>query len=165
MNFCKVLINLKTLDYLKNHSTTVAEILASFTKLKFKLHFKFDPPVSSRRSATSAIADTGNPDASESYVNGLAEDAYNAHPETIPYESARYRSEGDLNGDGRIAGRSELYPLFLAAARDYTQALFVYGAPRQFRFGMEMPGLPRSARAAVHRVLELSITQTQRRTH
>jgi hypothetical protein len=29
-------------------------------------------------------------------------------------------------------------PLYLAAARDYTQPIFAYGAPRQWRFGVEI---------------------------
>jgi hypothetical protein len=94
--------------------------------------------ISNRRNVLAVRRDTGNPDPSETYLNGLAEDAYLANPQTIPYESPRYRPDGDLNSDGRISGRDELYPLYLAAARDYTQALFVYGPPRQIRFGMEV---------------------------
>ena len=56
----------------------------------------------------------------------------------IPYESPRYRSYADLNHDGVISGQAELLPLFLAAARDYTQPLFVYGPPRIVRFGIEL---------------------------
>ena len=44
----------------------------------------------------------------------------------------------DLDGNGLIEGRGELYPLFLAAARDYSQPLFSYGAPRLFRLGVEL---------------------------
>jgi hypothetical protein len=82
--------------------------------------------------------DTGDPYPSESTITKLATDAYNANPNPIPYESSRYRRDADLNGDGRIAGQSELYPLFVAAARDYTQPLFVYGPPRIVRFGLEV---------------------------
>lgn len=67
----------------------------------------------------------------------MAERAYQAHPEGIPYESPRYRSFADANGDGLIVGRDELYPLFLAAARDYNQPLFAYGPPRTLRLGVE----------------------------
>ena len=63
--------------------------------------------------------------------------AYAAHPEAIPFESARYRPAADLNGDGFLAGREELFPLYLAAARDFTQPLFAYGPPRLVRLGVE----------------------------
>ena len=82
-------------------------------------------------------ARVGNPDDSESYLATIAEAAYQANPPSIPFESARYRRYADANGDGRIAGREELYPLYLSAARDFSQPLFVYGPPRQIRFGME----------------------------
>jgi hypothetical protein len=93
--------------------------------------------ITNRRNVLSVRRDTGNPDPSETYLNIIAEQAYQAHPETIPFESPRYRRDGDLNGDGRIAGRDELFPLYLAAARDFSQPLFVYGPPRQVRIGME----------------------------
>jgi hypothetical protein len=67
----------------------------------------------------------------------LAEDAYQAHPEEIPYESPRYRASADLDGNGYIEGRAELFPLYLAAAQDYTQPLFAYGPPRLVRLGVE----------------------------
>ena len=44
----------------------------------------------------------------------------------------------DSNNDGVLSGRAELYPLYEAAARDYTQPLFVYGPPRLVRFGLEV---------------------------
>jgi hypothetical protein len=68
----------------------------------------------------------------------LARAAYNANPNPIPYESPRYRRAADLNGDGIISGATELMPLYIAAARDYTWPLFVYGPPRLIRFGMEV---------------------------
>ena len=64
--------------------------------------------------------------------------AYLAHPETIPYESSRYRQNADLNGDGYLSGREELFPLYVAAARDFTQPLFAYGPPRLMRLGVEL---------------------------
>ena len=42
------------------------------------------------------------------------EAAYQAHPEPIPYESPRYRRWADTDGDGLIAGQSELLPLYFA---------------------------------------------------
>jgi hypothetical protein len=94
--------------------------------------------ITNRRNVQAVRRDTGNPDPSETYLNTIAEQAYQANPQTIPFESPRYRRHGDLNSDGRIAGRAELFPLYLQAARDYTQALFVYGPPRQIRFGVEL---------------------------
>lgn len=94
--------------------------------------------LTNRRNVLSVRRDTGNPDPSETYLNTIAEQAYQANPQTIPFESPRYRRDGDLNGDGRIAGRAELFPLYMAAARDFTQPLFVYGPPRQIRIGMEL---------------------------
>jgi len=81
--------------------------------------------------------DTGQPGPTSSAVTAAAEEAYAAHPEEIPYESPYYRASADTNGDGYIAGREELFPLFLSAARDFTQPLFAYGPPRQVRLGME----------------------------
>ncbi len=90
------------------------------------------------RNQTSVRRDTGNPYASEETITRMATDAYNANPAPIPYESNRYRRSADLNGDGVIAGQNELLPLYTAAARDYTQPLFVYGPPRLVRFGIEV---------------------------
>ncbi len=68
----------------------------------------------------------------------MAEEAYAANPGPIPYESIRYREWADLDGDGFVAGRDELFPLYLAAARDFTQPLFAYGPPRLMRLGVEL---------------------------
>ena len=68
----------------------------------------------------------------------MAAVALAAHPEPIPYESARYRANGDLDGNGYISGRDELFPLYVAAARDISQPLFAYGAPRLVRLGLEL---------------------------
>ena len=94
--------------------------------------------LTNRRNILAVRRDTGNPDASNSFIESLAEDAFDANPEAIPYESRRYRRFADTNSDGLIAGREELLPLYLAAATDLTQPLFVYGPPRQIRFGMEL---------------------------
>jgi len=82
--------------------------------------------------------ESGTPNANDATITKLAETAYLANPQAIPYESPRYRRAADSNNDGVISGRAELYPLYEAAARDFTQPLFVYGAPRLIRFGMEV---------------------------
>jgi hypothetical protein len=82
--------------------------------------------------------DTGQPEPNNATIARMAEAAYAAHPETIPYESSRYRSAADLNGDGYVTGREELFPMYVAAARDFTQPLFAYGPPRLVRLGVEL---------------------------
>jgi hypothetical protein len=82
--------------------------------------------------------DTGIPQPGTAATLRLAEAAYQAHPEPIPYESARYRRAADLNRDGYLAGREELFPMYVAAARDFTQPLFAYGPPRLVRLGVEL---------------------------
>ncbi|HYF39252.1 MAG TPA: hypothetical protein VD930_06180, partial [Gemmatimonadales bacterium] len=94
--------------------------------------------VLNRRNIVSVRRDTGVPVADENAINVMAESAYAAHPEEIPYESIYYRPEGDLDGDGFIRGREELFPLYQAAARDFTQPLFAYGPPRLVRLGVEL---------------------------
>ena len=71
-------------------------------------------------------------------LDAAATRAYNAHPEPIPYESPRYRPAADLNHNGMIDGYAELYPLYLAAARDAYQPIFTFGAPRLVRLGFEL---------------------------
>ena len=44
----------------------------------------------------------------------------------------------DLNSDGYVSGREELFPMYVAAARDFTQPLFAYGPPRLVRLGVEL---------------------------
>ncbi len=90
-----------------------------------------------RRNVISVRRDVGSPQLTAAGIDSLAEAAYRAHPEPIPYESARYRSAADLDGDGYIDGRAELFPMYQAAARDFTQPLFFYGAPRVMRIGVE----------------------------
>ena len=90
-----------------------------------------------RRNIEAVRRDTGEPGLGDQATAALAEQAYRAHPDPIPYESPRYRAYADLDRNGFIDGRGELYPLFLAAARDYTQPLFAYGPPRMFRLGAE----------------------------
>jgi outer membrane receptor protein involved in Fe transport len=91
-----------------------------------------------RRNIEAVRRETGQPNLTPQAIDSLAERAYRAHPETIPYESPRYRAFADLDGNGLIEGRSELFPLFLAAARDFTQPLFSFGPPRMFRLGLEL---------------------------
>ncbi len=91
-----------------------------------------------RRNIEAVRRDTGEPGLGPQGLDSLAERAYRAHPEAIPYESPRYRAFADADGNGLIEGRAELFPLFLAAARDYAQPLFAYGPPRLLRLGVEL---------------------------
>jgi outer membrane receptor protein involved in Fe transport len=91
-----------------------------------------------RRNVVAVRRDTGEPQADNDAIDRMAELAYLSHPETIPYESSRYRRNADLNGDGYLSGREELFPLYVAAARDFTQPLFFYGPPRLMRLGVEL---------------------------
>jgi hypothetical protein len=90
------------------------------------------------RNQTSVRRDTGTPLPDNSTLTTMASRAYTANPNPIPYESPRYRAWADLNGDKVISGQSELMPLYLRAAADFTWPLFVYGPPRLVRFGMEL---------------------------
>ncbi len=92
----------------------------------------------SRRNVEAVRRESGAPTLSPQAITALAESAYADHPEPIPYESPRYRAFADADGNGFIEGRGELWPLFLAAARDYTQPLFSFGPPRMFRLGLEL---------------------------
>jgi len=91
-----------------------------------------------RRNVVAVRRDTGEPQADAGAINRMAEAAYAAHPEAIPYESSRYRASADLNHDGYVATRDELFPMYVAAARDYSQPLFAYGPPRLARLGFEL---------------------------
>ena len=91
-----------------------------------------------RRNIVAARRDTGQPEADEVAIERMAEAAYQDDPSPIPYESIRYRAAADLNGDGFVAGRDELFPMYLAAATDYTQPIFAYGPPRLARLGVEL---------------------------
>jgi TonB dependent receptor len=90
-----------------------------------------------RRNVVAVRRDTGQPAPDIAGIEALAEAAYQAHPEEIPFESARYRAFADTDGNGYVEGREELFPLYLAAARDFTQPLFAYGPPRLLRLGVE----------------------------
>ncbi|MBA3259802.1 MAG: hypothetical protein H0T68_10100, partial [Gemmatimonadales bacterium] len=91
-----------------------------------------------RRNVVAVRRDTGLPRPDDEAVLLLAEGAYAANPDAIPFESARYRAFADLDRDGYVAGREELFPMYLAAARDYTQPMFAYGPPRLVRVGVEL---------------------------
>lgn len=82
--------------------------------------------------------DTGTPEISEELLQAQVQAAYDAHPESIPYESPRYRPYADLNGNGIIEGPGELMPMYDRAARDYNTPVFQYGSPRLFRLGFEV---------------------------
>ena len=91
-----------------------------------------------RRNTVAVRRDTGQPGLNDATLQSLALQAYQDHPEAIPYESPRYRSWADLDGNGSIEGSGELLPLFLAAARDFAQPLFYFGPPRVLRMGIEL---------------------------
>jgi len=91
-----------------------------------------------RRNVIAVRRETGGPDAAPQTLDSLAEAAYQAHPETIPYESARYRAYADLNHDGYLEGHDELFPLYRAAEADFAEPLFTYGPPRLARLGVEL---------------------------
>jgi outer membrane receptor protein involved in Fe transport len=94
--------------------------------------------VLNRRNIIAVRRDTGQPQPDDKAIELMAEEAYTANPSPIPFESVHYRPEADLNGDGFVAGREELFPMFLAAATDYAQPIFAYGTPRLARLGVEL---------------------------
>ena len=91
-----------------------------------------------RRNVVAVRRDTGSPQPTEGTIQLMAEEAYTANPGPIPFESARYRASADLNQDGYVSGRGELFPMYVAAARDYSQPVFAYGPPRLARLGVEL---------------------------
>ena len=82
--------------------------------------------------------DTGEPTLPDEGIAQMAEEAYQANPGPIPYESSRYRPWADTNGDGVIQGPEELLPLYQSAAEDFNQPIFYYGPPRLLRLGVEL---------------------------
>jgi hypothetical protein len=90
------------------------------------------------RNVESVRRDTGVPGVGNPTIQAMAQAAYTAHPEAIPYESPRYRRWADLDGNGLIEGVGELFPLYAAAARDFTQPIFAFGPPRLIRLGVEL---------------------------
>jgi len=91
-----------------------------------------------RRNIVALRRDSGREGPSTAEIQALADAAYQAHPEPIPYESPRYRGWADFDQNGFVDGPAELQPLYFAAARDFTRPLFVYGQPRLVRLGMEV---------------------------
>jgi len=91
-----------------------------------------------RRNTVAVRRDTGQPELAGATLQAIVQRAYQDHPEAIPYESPRYRSWADLDGNGMVEGSGELLPLYLAAARDFAQPLFYFGAPRVVRLGVEL---------------------------
>ncbi len=91
-----------------------------------------------RRTVVAVRRDTGSPAAGDAQIDALAQEAYAARPDPIPYESPAYRPEADLDRNGLIEGPAELLPLFQRAARDFLQPLFAYGPPRLVRLGLQV---------------------------
>ena len=94
--------------------------------------------VFNRQNVIAVRRDTGEPAVANATLQSMAQSAYAANPEPIPYESPRYRAWADLNHDGYVSGPAELMPLYLDAARDYTAPLLYYGPPRLLRLGIEL---------------------------
>lgn len=91
-----------------------------------------------RRNIVAVRRDTGMPGLGDPEIQRAAQQAYDANPAPIPYESPRYRAFADADGNGLIEGPVELLPLYQAAARDFHQPLFAYGPPRVVRLGVEV---------------------------
>ena len=91
-----------------------------------------------RRNIVAVRRDSGQPEPTEEAIQSMVKEAYEAHPEPIPYASARYRSWADKDQDGLIAGLAESAPLYERAARDFAQPLFFYAPPRLVRLGVEI---------------------------
>ena len=93
--------------------------------------------IANRRNIIAVRRDTGTPGLGDAGADAAAQQAFNAHPEAIPYESPRYRPGLDADGNGLIEG-PELLTAYQAAARDFFQPLFAYGQPRLIRLGAEL---------------------------
>jgi hypothetical protein len=108
-----------------------------FGKVEGSLYFDVRN-VLGTQNLVSVRPETGTPYASAATIDSAVQSAYEANPEPIPYESARYRRSADLNHDGLVAGPEELLPMYRSAARDYFWPVFFYGPPRAMRFGIEV---------------------------
>jgi hypothetical protein len=94
--------------------------------------------LTSRRNVVAVRRENGSPEPGEPQIDALAEQAFAARPDPIPYESPAYRPGADLDGNGLIEGPDELLPLYRRAARDFLQPLFAYGPPRLLRLGVRV---------------------------
>ncbi len=94
--------------------------------------------LTNRRNVVAVRRDTGAPQAGGPIVAQAAADAFQAHPEAVPFESPRYNPAFDLNNDGLISGATELLPLFTRAAEDFLQPVFAFGPPRLAKIGAEI---------------------------
>ncbi|HEX6644171.1 MAG TPA: TonB-dependent receptor [Gemmatimonadales bacterium] len=90
-----------------------------------------------RRNVVAVRRDTGEPSPDIQTIETMAQDAFERNPDRIPYESPRYRTHADVDGNGYVEG-PELLEMYRAAARDLTQPIFAYGAPRLARVGIEI---------------------------
>ncbi len=94
--------------------------------------------ITNRRNVVAVRRESGTPEAGEPQIEDAAQQAYGENPDPIPYESRRYRDFADSDGNGLVAGSSELLPLYQRAARDFLQPLLAFGTPRLFRLGVEV---------------------------
>jgi hypothetical protein len=94
--------------------------------------------VLNRANLTGVRRDNGKPGISAAGADSLALAAYQADSTPIPYDSPRYHASADLDHNGLIEGRTELLPLFQAAALDFGAPLAAYGPPREVRLGVEL---------------------------
>jgi hypothetical protein len=94
--------------------------------------------LTNRRNVIAVRRDSGQPEPTDEVVASMAQDAYAANPDPIPYESTRYRAWADVDRDGLVSGAAELLPLYEQAARDFTRPLYFYGPPRLVRLGIEI---------------------------
>lgn len=90
-----------------------------------------------RQNILSYQRSTETPGLTQAAIDSLAQAAYAANPDPIPFESPRYRSSADADHNGSVEG-PELLASYQAAAEDFGQPLLAYGAPRTFRFGLEV---------------------------
>jgi hypothetical protein len=93
--------------------------------------------VLNRRNVIAVRRDSGMPAQSQAGIDAAAQNAFNRHPEPIPYESPRYRAFADADGNGVIEN-AELLELYRQAAADFFQPLFFFGPPRLIRLGAEI---------------------------
>ncbi len=91
-----------------------------------------------RRNVVALRRDTGTPAPDSAAIEAMAQAAYAANSDPIPYESPRYRAYADLDGNGVVEGPGELLPMYRRAAEDFTHPLTAYGSPRSVRLGLSL---------------------------